>query len=608
MSLTAGDNVGLYKILEKLGQGGMATVYKAYHAGLDRYVALKVLHSDLTEDPTFTVRFQREARLVAKLDHQNIVSVHDFAEHDGYPYLVMKFIEGETLKARLGCGPLTAEEITNIVDSIGKALAYAHQQGILHRDIKPSNVLIARDGRIYLADFGLARIAQAGSSTISSDAVMGTPQYISPEQAIGKSDLDEGTDIYSFGVMLYEMVVGQVPYSADTPFSIIYDHIYSPLPLPRSINPSVPESVQRVLLKTLAKERNDRYATVTELVSAFKAAWEAAGVPMQGTAIKLPKQPRQIADDAKPSPQREATKRASEAAMVKRAKPKSIPWLFIAGGLFLAICCIFAGALSLPNALNWVRSFSQTPSPIIPTSTPTTTPTQLAYCTGEQTWLAREYFPEQEIEDCWGQEHFISDLSYSNGEWTLVMTKTLGYTDQVYLTDPEFPETKIREYWDQGYDITSTAYANGEWIVVMSMGSGFTNQVYFNDSNFPDTDIQDYWDQGYSITALGYGNGGWFVVMSEGSKLEKQVYFTEASFPESRIRTYWDSDYYITNVTNGNGLWAVVMSTGGIFSNQYYYDEESFPEDGIKEDWDSDFFITNLSYGDSLWIVVMSKP
>ena len=602
MSLTAGDNVGPYKIIEKLGQGGMATVYKAYHAGLDRYVALKVLHSDLTEDPTFTVRFQREARLVAKLDHQNIVSVHDFAEHDGYPYLVMKFIEGETLKARLGCGPLTAEEITNTVDSVGSALAYAHQQGILHRDIKPSNVLIARDGRIYLADFGLARIAQAGSSTISSDAVMGTPQYISPEQAIGKSDLDEGTDIYSFGVMLYEMVVGQVPYSADTPFSIIYDHIYSPLPLPRSINPSVPESVQRVLLKTLAKERSDRYATVTELVYAFKSAWQAAGVPMQGTAIKLPKQLRQGTEEVVKPLEKEATKWASEAAIVKRAKPKPLPWLFIAGGLFLAICCIFAGALSLPSALNWMGSLSQVPSPIIPT------PTQLSYCTGEQTWLTRAYFPEQEIADCWGQKHSISDLTYSNGEWTLVMTQTLGYTDQTYITDPEFPTTKIREYWDQGYDITSTTYATGEWVVVMSMGTKFTNQSYFNGADFPDSDIQDYWDQGYSITSLGYGDGGWFVVMSEGTQLEKQVYFTEASFPESRVRTYWDSDYYITSVTFGNGLWAVVMSTGEMYSNQYYYHEESFPEDGIKEDWDSDFFMTNLFYGDSLWIVVMSKP
>lgn len=607
MPLSDGDKVGPYKIVEKLGQGGMATVYKAYHAGLDRYVALKVLHPDLTEDPTFSARFQREARLVAKLEHPNIVPVHDFAEHNGYPYLVMKFIEGGTLKARLGRGPLTSEEINDVVDSVGAALAYAHQQGILHRDIKPSNVLMATDGHIYLADFGLARIAQSGTSTLSTDAVMGTPQYISPEQAIGKSDLDEGTDIYSFGVMLYEMVVGQVPFSADTPFSIIYDHIYSPLPLPRTINSSVPENVERVLLKALAKERSDRYATISELVAAFKSAWEAAGVPMQGTGVILPGGGEPVPEEADVPVEKETAKRAVGAVAVKKSKVKPLPWMFIAGGAILAICCLFAGAVSLPSLFNWLKPTSPPPTPTAPPPTETVS-TQFTFCAGEQTWLTRDYFPEQEIQHCWDQDHYITDLSYSNGEWTIVMTKTVNYTDQAYLTDPEFPQTKIREYWDQGFDITSVTHINGEWVVVMSAGTGFTNQTYFSDTNFPDADIQSYWDQGYSITSAGYGNGAWYVVMSEGTVLEKQVYFTETTFPESRIRTYWNSDYYITSVAYGNAVWAVAMSTGEMFSNQYYYKKDSFPEGGIKEDWDNDFFITNLTYGNSLWVVVMSKP
>ena len=145
---------------------------------------------------------------MAKLEHPHIVPVYDYAEHEGRPYLVMKFIEGDTLKPRLAKGPLSSAEIMAVVESVGSALAYAHKQGILHRDIKPSNVLIGVDGKIWLADFGLARIAQAAESTLSSDMIMGTPQYISPEQAMGEKKLDEGTDIYSFGVMLYEMVVG----------------------------------------------------------------------------------------------------------------------------------------------------------------------------------------------------------------------------------------------------------------------------------------------------------------------------------------------------------------------------------------------------------------
>src|SRR5512146_3135829 len=287
MSFNVGENVGPYRITEQLGQGGMATVYKAFHAALERYVAIKALHPAFGEDPNFEARFQREARLVARLEHPHIVPIYDYAEHEGRPYLVMKFIEGDTLKARLQQGPLTTGEITNVVDSVGSALVYAHQQGILHRDIKPSNVLLASDGHMWLADLGLARIAQAAESTLSSDMIMGTPQYISPEQAMGDKTLDEGTDIYSFGVMLYEMVVGQVPFNADTPFSIIHDHIYTPLPMPRAINPKVPEQVERVLLKALAKERAARYPDVDALVQAFKAAWNEAGVPMQGTAITM---------------------------------------------------------------------------------------------------------------------------------------------------------------------------------------------------------------------------------------------------------------------------------------------------------------------------------
>jgi len=276
---TAGMQVGPYRILEPLGQGGMATVFKAYHAALDRYVAIKVLHPALLEDPNFLARFRREARVVAKLDHSNIVPIYDFNEHQGYPYLVMKYIKGETLKARMKHGPLSSEEIRTVVEAVGSALAYAHRQGVLHRDIKPSNVLLSQDGRIYLSDFGLARMAASGESTLSADMIMGTPQYIAPEQAMGKRNLDARTDIYSFGVMLYEMLVGRVPFLADTPYSIIHDHIYSPLPRPRDLNPRVSEAMERVLLKALAKAPEDRFVTVEEMLRAFRQAWESPTVP-----------------------------------------------------------------------------------------------------------------------------------------------------------------------------------------------------------------------------------------------------------------------------------------------------------------------------------------
>lgn len=277
MPFVIGETVGPYRIVEQLGQGGMATVFKAYHPALDRYVAIKAMHPAFMEDPNFLARFQREAQVVARLDHPHIVPIYDYAEHQGRPYLVMKFIEGETLKARLSRGPLEPGEILRIVDAVGSALTYAHEQGILHRDIKPSNVLLTENGQIYLADFGLARIAEAGQSTLSTDVMLGTPAYISPEQAMGKRELGASTDIYSFGVVLYEMVVGRVPFSADTPYSIIHDHIYTPLPLPRTINPQVSEGVERVLLKALAKEPEDRYTAIGDLCAAFREAMQGEG-------------------------------------------------------------------------------------------------------------------------------------------------------------------------------------------------------------------------------------------------------------------------------------------------------------------------------------------
>ena len=351
MSFNVGENIGPYRIVEQLGQGGMATVFKAYHASLDRYVALKVLHPAFNTDQSFATRFQREARVVARLEHANIVPVYDFAEHETRPYLVMKFIEGDTLKARMDKGPLSAEEISKIVEAVGLALAYAHKQGVLHRDVKPSNVLLANDGSLYLADFGLARMAQSGESTLSSDTVMGTPQYISPEQAMGKADLDARTDLYSFGVMLYEMVVGRVPFNADTPFAIIHDHIYSPLPLPHKVNPAVPEPVERVLLKALAKERNDRFEEAGQLVTAFKAAWNEAGVPMQGTFIRVSQAmpavekidlPAQlVARAAPPAPEPKQTgtpARVAEAA--SEANKQRSPWMWVSVGLGLVLCLV----------------------------------------------------------------------------------------------------------------------------------------------------------------------------------------------------------------------------------------------------------------------------
>lgn len=272
MSFISGETVGPYKIQEQLGQGGMATVYKAYHPALDRYVAIKVMDAALSKEQDFIERFKREARVIAKLDNAHIVPVYDFDEHNGQPYIVLKFIDGQTLKDRMRSAPLSKIEIMKIVSAVGDGLEYAHKRGVLHRDTKPSNVLISSDNKIYLTDFGLARLVESASN-LTGDMIIGTPHYISPEQAVNADKLDEGTDIYSFGVMIYEMVVGCLPFDADTAFTVIEDHIFKSPPLPTSIKPDIPEAVEQVILKALAKQRSDRHAKVADLVKAFKKAW-----------------------------------------------------------------------------------------------------------------------------------------------------------------------------------------------------------------------------------------------------------------------------------------------------------------------------------------------
>jgi serine/threonine protein kinase len=272
MALDTGDTIGPYQVVSQLGQGGMATVYKAYHPQLDRYVAIKLMHPAFLNDPNFSMRFRREAQVIAKLEHTNIIPVYDYSEFEGEPYLVMKFIDGDTLKNALSEKMLSFRQTIDILATVASALTYAHELGILHRDVKPSNILLDANKTPYLTDFGLARMMQAGQSTLSQDMLVGTPHYMSPEQAKGNRELGPGTDIYSLGVMYYEVAVGRLPFSGDTPYAIVHDHIYTPLPLPSQVNASVSPAVEQVLLKALAKDPAERYSSAVELAQAFNRA------------------------------------------------------------------------------------------------------------------------------------------------------------------------------------------------------------------------------------------------------------------------------------------------------------------------------------------------
>lgn len=304
MTFIIGENVGPYKIMEEVGHGGMATVYKAHHASLDRYVAIKVMDAAMSSEHDFIERFRREARVIARLDNPHIVPVYDFDELNGQPYLVLKFIDGLTLGQRMKSSPLSMLEVLELVTAVGSGLQYAHNQRILHRDIKPSNVLVAKEGSIYLTDFGLARMVE-GNSSLTGDTIVGTPHYISPEQALNAEKLDERTDIYSFGVMIYEMVTGRVPFDADTAFSIIEDHIYTPPPPPSTIRPELSLEVEDVILKALAKKSTDRYENVSDMVKAFKQAWIASSdskTASSSTLDSIPEIPSFFAENGRSFP------------------------------------------------------------------------------------------------------------------------------------------------------------------------------------------------------------------------------------------------------------------------------------------------------------------
>jgi serine/threonine protein kinase len=266
-----------YRIIERPRRGGTAEVYKAYHPGLDRYVAIKVLHSFLADEEDFIGRFEREARLVARLQHPSIVPVFDFGCEGDLYYMIMQFIDGPTLETELGKRsrmgqPFAPKEAARILTAILNGVDYIHGQGIVHHDLKPSNILFTSEGLPVLTGFGIAKIVGAKRYTMTG-AISGTPAYMSPEQGMGWRG-DKRSDIYSLGVILHEMVTGKVPYEAETPVVVVLKHITAPPPLPRAVNPQLSESVERVILRALVKNPDDRYQTAGEMTRALQRAVE----------------------------------------------------------------------------------------------------------------------------------------------------------------------------------------------------------------------------------------------------------------------------------------------------------------------------------------------
>lgn len=339
-----GKTIGRYHILEQLGEGGMALVFKAYDTRLEREVALKVIRRgafapELLEE--VLKRFEREAKSLARMSHPSIVKVHDFGEHEGAPYLVLEYLPGGTLKRLLG-KPLPWREALRLLLPVARGLAYAHQRGILHRDIKPANVLITENGEPMLSDFGIAKILEGEQATslTSSGMAVGTPEYMAPEQWKGQTIPQ--SDIYSMGIVLYEMVTGRKPYSADTPAAILIKQATEALPRPSQFGIDLPESVEFLLIKALEKDPDFRFQDMNAFVTALEGLLDVDTLYAGKTAsAPAPPTPAPVPPTAS-TPQPPSQPRLSQTGSAPKQKTR-FGW--IAGGMGGAVVLCLAALL-----------------------------------------------------------------------------------------------------------------------------------------------------------------------------------------------------------------------------------------------------------------------
>ena len=360
------ENFSRYEIREELGQGGMATVYRAYDPLFEREVALKILKKELLANPQIRGRFERETKIIAKLEHAAIVPVHDVGHDKDQLFFVMRYMSGGSLSDRIPNKSMTFSEIAYIIQRVAAALDYAHDKGVIHRDLKPGNILFDEYNNPFISDFGIAKISQS-SIKLTSSGIIGTPTYMSPEQAQGE-EVDGRSDIYSLGVILFEMLSGKTPYEATTPLGMAFKHAAEPVPHILKVNPDLPPGIETVIEKVMAKDRDQRYSTAVEFANDFSTT-----IADNAHLVAPIPRPVQIKEEVIVTP---------PSTGAHKRQPISRFWMF--GGFLILTLAAVWGA---PRFADLFNSTPATATATITSSPPTSTPTELVIPTSTATVL-----------------------------------------------------------------------------------------------------------------------------------------------------------------------------------------------------------------------------
>jgi serine/threonine protein kinase len=516
-----GTELGRYLVVDALGEGGMAAVYKGFDRRLNRDVAIKVILRGYAGREVFLKRFEREAKAVAQLTHPNIVRVIDYGTQDEVPYLVMEFIPGGTLREQMGTS-IPWKSAAQMLAPVARALDYAHQENIIHRDIKPANILITKSGDLMLSDFGIAKtLGLEDSTNLTGTGVgIGTPAYMAPEQGLGVG-VDHRVDVYSLGVVFFEMLAGRPPYQADTPMAVMLKHINDPLPRPRQFAPAIPTQVEEVLFKALAKDPEHRFQSMADFAQALEDLTRV-GVTQPPevhdeiiqTLVAAPSQPQPDSIQSQPLPEADAPEWAptvsdsQESLVIKKGSRKPIWIAGVLGVLLITILAIYAGGRifrSMAGINQAATAPTETSTPtlaevvvLVPTSTPFPPTLTIASISSTPTTVPSPTPPPLLIVDNYG----ITMVLILAGEFTMGASEA-DALDACHVWNPRDTcsafyfkdEAPIRtvglaDYYIDQYEVTNNAYK--ACVEAGVCAPPFEDGSHSRDNYYSDTQYSDY--------------------------------------------------------------------------------------------------------------------